>query len=63
MKNNFIPDRRKFKTADDFLRWLDEKKADKKKAEEQAIRRSAMVWADDGGRLGETSEENAPPGE
>lgn len=55
MRTNFIPDRRTFKTTDDFLRWLEKRKADKK------LHQSAMmVWADDGGRNGETTEDGRP---
>ena len=49
MKTDTIPDRRTFKTAADFLRWLDKRKADKKQAEDKAASPSAMRWADDGG--------------
>lgn len=60
MKTNDIPDRRKFKTVDDFLRWLDNRKAGlKQAAEEEAARHSAMVWADDGGRPVEPPAEGA----
>lgn len=58
MNNNTIPDRSKFKTAADFLDWLDRRKAEKKLADEQAARHSAMRWADDGGHTAET-----PPAE
>ncbi len=50
MNNNPIPNRRKVTTADDFLNWLNVRKAAGKLAEEKAARHSAMRWADDGGR-------------
>lgn len=44
------------KIRDDFLRWLKEKNASKKKAEQERIAQAAratsqalMVWTDDGG--------------
>lgn len=60
MNNNTIPDPRKFKTAADFLDWLDRRKAAKKLADEQAARLAKMQWADDGGRPSETTPKPAP---
>ena len=57
MKTNANPDRRKFKTVDDFLRWLEKRKAENQLAEEQAVRHSAMAWADDGGRTSDITAE------
>ena len=57
MKTNPIPDRRTFKTAADFLRWLDKRKADKKLAEDKSASRSAMRWADDGGQSVDSRED------
>lgn len=55
MKKKAIPDRKKFKTVNDFLRWLYNRKVELKRvAEEEAARaahHSAMRWADDGGRV------------
>lgn len=51
MNNDTVLDRSNFKTAADFLDWLDRRKADQRRADEaEAVCRSAMVWADDGGR-------------
>ena len=61
MKTDTIPDRRTFKTAADFLRWLDKRKADKKQAEDKAASPSAMRWADDDGRTGDIPTESVAP--
>jgi len=51
MNNNTVLDRSNFKTAADFLDWLDRRKADQRRTDEaEAACRSVMVWADDGGR-------------
>lgn len=57
MNTNGIPDRRALKTADDFLRWLQNRKAGKEQAAEEQAAHAAMVWADDGGQMGESFEE------
>lgn len=58
-KRRAIPALRTYKTKEDFLRWLREKNARTKLAEqeqpartERAISHALMVWADDGGAKG-----------
>ena len=56
-----------YKTTEDFLYWLREKKAvEKQVAERVALfdRRAVMVWVDDGGRtIAPTEGAKSPPGD
>lgn len=56
-----------YKTTEDFLYWLREKKAVEKQVAERAAhfdRRAVMVWVDDGGRTIATTEETkSSPGD
>lgn len=66
MEQQPIPVRYTYKTKEDFLHWLRAKKALQNQAADDAAqpdhpeRQAAMVWADDGGRTSEPTEE-APP--
>lgn len=54
----------KYKTKEDFLHWLQEKKALEKQAAAHFTRRAVMVWVDEGGRTVATIEETqSPPGD
>lgn len=53
-----------YKTTEDFLHWLKEKKAVEKQAAARFDRQAVMVWVDDGGRTIAAAEEvKAPAGE
>ena len=54
----------KYKKKEDFLHWLQEKKALEKQAAAHFTRRAVMVWVDEGGRTVATIEETqSPPGD
>ncbi len=56
-----------YKTKEDFLHWLQEKKAIQQQAAEHAARfdrRAVMVWVDEGGRtIAAIEETKSPPGD
>ena len=59
--------RHSYKTTEDFLHWLREKKAFEQQATDHSDhfdRQAVMVWVDDGGRTIATTEEaKSPPGD
>ena len=67
MNQQPIAIRRTYKTTEDFLHWLRERKAVEKQAADHAAlfdRRAVMVWVDDGGRtVAPTEEVKSPPGD
>ena len=67
MNQQPIANRLAYKTTEDFLHWLKEKKAVEKQVADRAAhfdRRAVMVWVDEGGRTIATVEEaKSPPGD
>ncbi len=67
MNQQPIATRLTYKTTEDFLHWLKEKRAVEKQAADYVAhfdRRAVMVWVDDGGRtIAITEEANSPTGD
>lgn len=63
LKQQAAPERRTYKTKDDFLRWLRKREALKKQAAEEQSKQAEranllalMVWTNEGGAAGKVND-------